>query len=313
MELDAKAVPQDQADQIDQLVAAGAKVIIVEPGVESAYLPAVQRAIKAGVAVISIWRPIQHAATLYVAFDPVEQGRQEAKALLAAKPRGTYAIIKGDPNQPESQLITAGILEILQPAADRGDIKIVAAVDTPNWDPTLAQQEMATILSQNGGIVDAVVVENGDMVSSGVLPALEDAGVSGKVAVAGSEGNGSTTGLSSVALGKQTVEAWQNLERTAHATAQAAIELCHDPDITKVAGSASVTWPGREPMRAILLSPVAITRDNFSIVLETGPRWRQWICASPGDEPGAPPVPTVPPVCQSGPVPVASASASSQP
>jgi D-xylose transport system substrate-binding protein len=308
VELDAKAAAQDQADQIDQLVTAGAKVIIIEPGVESAYLPAVQRAIKAGVAVISMWQPIEHAATLYIAFDPVEQGRQGASALLAAKPRGTYAIIAGDPSQPESQLFASGTRVSLQPAADRGDIKIVATVTTPGWDPNLAQQEMATILSQNGGSVDAVVVEEDDMARWGVQQAIEEAGLSGKVAVAGAGLTASILGLSDVVHGTQSVEVWGNPERTAHAAAQAAIELCHDPDITKVAGSASVTWPGRDPMRAILLAPVAITKDNISIVINADMYWRQSICPA-GPSFG----PLVPPACHLGPVPIASASAQSQP
>jgi len=59
-------------------------------------------------------------------------------------------------------------------------------------------------------------------------------------------------------------------------------------------------------MTAILLAPVAITKDNIGIAIQTNTQWRQTIC---GD--------TQPPdwvaVCQLGPVPVASAAASSQP
>jgi D-xylose transport system substrate-binding protein len=300
LEEDAKAAAQEQAHQIDAFVAAGARVIIIEPGVESAFLPAIQRAIKAGIPVISVARPLEHAPSLYVAFDPVEQGRQEARALLAAKPKGTYAIIEGDASQPETNLIAAGIQEILQPAADRGDIRIVATVQTPNWDGSLAPQEMATILSQNGGSVDAVVAESEDL-AWGVRDALKDADLTGKVAVAGAGSTASTMGLASVVDGTQTAEVWGNPERIGAAAAQAAVALCHDPDITKVAGSSSVTWPGRDPMTAILLAPVAITKDNLSIVVQTSAYWWQAICG--GYVP--------PPACQVGPVPAASASAQS--
>jgi D-xylose transport system substrate-binding protein len=146
------------------LVEAGAKVIVIEPGPEDVILPALQRAASAGVPVIALDEPTYQPGSLYVAFDPVEEGRQEAKALLAVKPKGKYAIIKGDSStSPESELIATGIMEILQPAVDRGDIKIVAAVDTQLWDGGYAMEEMRTILKQNGGKVDAVAVESDGM------------------------------------------------------------------------------------------------------------------------------------------------------
>jgi D-xylose transport system substrate-binding protein len=306
LEENANAVAQEQTRQIDGFVAAGARVIIIEPGDESAFLPAVQRAIKAGIPIISLVNPLEHAPSLYVDFDPVEQGRQEARALLAVKPKGTYAIIGGVASRPQTKLIVSGIQEILQPATDRGDIRIVATVETPGWDSYLAQQEMATILSQNGGSVDAVATEFRDL-AWGVREALKDADLTGKVVVAGTGTTASTIGLASVVDGTQTVEVWGDPARIGVAAAQAAVALCHEPDIAKVAGSSSVTWPGRDPMRAILLTPVAITRDNLSIVVQTSAYWRQMICDTSGR------VYVPPPACQVGPVPVVSASAQSQP
>jgi D-xylose transport system substrate-binding protein len=306
-EFDAKADGKVQADQIDQLVRDGAKVLIVEGGGDTAYLPAVQRAIKAGVPVISSFTPIREAGTLYVAFDPVEQGRQEARALLAVKPRGTYAIIKGDPTTgPDSDLIAAGILEILQPAVDRGDIQIVASVDTHWWQEDLAKQEMTTILSENGGNVDAVAAET-EGLAKGVAQAIDEAGLTGKVAVATGGSYSSYDGFFGVLHGTMTAEVWGDEQRSAAAAAQAALALCRDPDITKLAGSATVTWPGGDPLRVILLPPVTITKDNIEIVLQSSPQWRQWLCNDALYTPdGAPP-----PACQlwPGPTPTSSASA----
>ena len=305
-ETDAKSSVDTQRSDIDQLIAAGAKVIVIEPGPEDVILPALQRAASAGIPVVTLFSPLEHVRALYVAFDPIEQGRQEARGLLAVKPKGDYAIIKGDSRSPESELIASGIREILQPAVDRGDIKIVATVETPNWDPTLAQQEMTAILSQNGGSVDAVAIVDDGMAYS-VEQTLGEAGLTRRVAVAGvSDRQGAAGGLLAIVRGTQAVDAWGNPERLGEAAAHAAIALCHDPDITRVDGSTSVTWPGRDPMTALLLAPIAITKDNIGIAIQTNTQWRQTIC---GD--------TQPPdwvaVCQLGPVPVASAAASSQP
>jgi D-xylose transport system substrate-binding protein len=278
-EEDAKASPETQVSDIDRLIAAGAKVIVTEPGPEDVILPALERAANAGIPVVTFFsRPLEHARSLYVAFDPIEQGRQVARGLLTEKPKGDYAIIKGAAGSPESDLIASGIREILQPAVDRGDIKIVATVETPSWDPALAQQGMTAVLSQNGGKVDAVAVVN-DYLASGVARALADAGLKGSVAVGGaSDRQGASWGLSAIVQGTQAVDAWGNPELLGEAEAHAAIALCHNPDITKVAGSASVTWPDRDPMTAILLAPVVITKDNIGTAVQTSAEWRKVIC-----------------------------------
>jgi ABC-type xylose transport system substrate-binding protein len=140
---------------------------------------------------------------------------------------------------------------------------------------------------------------------------LQEAKLTGKVAVAGvSSGNGnSVTGPSNVVSGWQTVDVWGNPERIGTAIGRAAIALCHDPDVTRVEGSATVTWPGHDPMTAILLKPVTITKDNISDVIYTNIKWRQQLC---GNDPVALPS-GAPDACQMGPVPVASPSAQPNP
>jgi hypothetical protein len=53
------------------------------------------------------------------------------------------------------------------------------------------------------------------------------------------------------------------------AAAHAAIAVCHEPDVTRLDGSASFTWRGHDPITAILLKPVTIANDNISIVIYT--------------------------------------------
>jgi ABC-type xylose transport system substrate-binding protein len=118
-----------------------------------------------------------------------------------------------------------------------------------------------------------------DYMASGVEQTLAYAGLTGSVAVGGvSDRQGSSVGLSAIVQGAQAVDAWGNPERLGEAEAHAAIALCQDPDITRVDGSATVTWPGRDPMQAILLAPVLITKDNIGTAVQTSTAWRQAIC-----------------------------------
>jgi D-xylose transport system substrate-binding protein len=299
-----KSFDPGQGDDIDALVAAGAKVIVVQRGRGSDVLPAVQRAINAGIPVIATSQAIEHARTLYVAYDPVEVGRQEARALLNAKPKGNYIIIKDHYSPlPDGDLIAAGILEILQPAVDRGDIKILATVDWGTHDD--ASLELHAFLRQNRDNVDAVAVvsEASSVTLDWVQQKLAEFNLSGKVAVAGlSSGSG---GFRRIIDGTQVVEVWGNPERFGTVTGQVAIALCHDPDITRVAGSASLTWPGHDPLTAVLLPPIAITKDNLSVVIQTNTRWRQVICDTHGG------VDVAPPACQVAPGSTESAAAQS--
>jgi hypothetical protein len=64
----AKDVSETQVEAIDGFVAAGARVLIVAPVSDGSSLPAIQRAIKAGIPVLTIRNP--NAGSLYVGFDP---------------------------------------------------------------------------------------------------------------------------------------------------------------------------------------------------------------------------------------------------
>jgi D-xylose transport system substrate-binding protein len=301
----AKSVSETQVEDIDGLVAAGARVLIVALAWDGTPLPAVERAIKAGIPVLAIREPIA-AKSLYLGFDPVEEGRQEAKALLALKPKGRYAIITGSIPPPESDPFQVGMWEILQPAVDRGDITIAGTVRLgPNG--FLPGEELTAVLTQNGG-VDAVLAES-DQLAFEAKTVLEDAGLTGRVAVGGVDDYGSGSGLVDILRGTQAIDVWGDDRLVATATGQAAIALCRDPDITRVAGSATVTWPGHDPMTAILLKPITITKDNLGSYLDTDPRWWNRICRMNTNLAPA----QLPSTCDLGPVSSGSASPQSQP
>jgi D-xylose transport system substrate-binding protein len=300
----AKDVSETQVEDIDGFVAAGARVLIVVLTSDGTSLPALERAIKAGIPVLAIRQPIA-AKSLYLGFDPVEEGRQEAQALLAVKPKGRYAIITGSTPPPDSDPFKAGMLEILQPAVDRGDITIAGTVRW-RWGTDSPDLELRTVLTQNGG-VDAVMAES-DQLADVAKTVLEDAGLAGKVAVGGVDYYGQGSGLIDIARGRQAVDVWGDDKLVARATAQAAIALCRDPDITRVAGSATVTWPGHDAMTAILLKPVTITKDNLGSFLDTDKYWWNLICSL---DPSVAPV-KLPSTCGLRPVPAGSASQQSQ-
>jgi D-xylose transport system substrate-binding protein len=275
---DAKGDVAKQESDIDAFVAAGMDVIIVQPFANgsSQYngrVPtAVERATEAGIPVISYDNFLESPDVLYVAFDWVEVGRMEARAILAARPTGKYVIIKGDADSAYAGTMRRGIREVLQPALDSGAIKIVGESYTVNWDPFQAEGEMDAILQKNDNRIDAVIVED-DGMASGVIKSLTGAGLGGNVAISsagGMSGFPSLVTFNALARGVQTVDVWQDYRQLGRTAAEAAVELCRDRDIAKVPGTTRVTSPGGNQLTSILLTSQPITKENLNVVLDTG-------------------------------------------
>jgi D-xylose transport system substrate-binding protein len=278
---DAKGSADTQASDIDAFVAAGTNVIIVDPLTYMAEVPvAVKRATDAGIAVISFDYFVENPKVLFVGFDWVDVGRMEAKAMLAARPTGNYVIVKGDPDSPIADMIRRGIGEVLQPALDSGAIKIVSEPTTVNWDPNTAAGEMDALLQKNANKIDAVIAED-DGLAAGVIKSLSDAGLAGKIPVSGAGLMAAfpyLTNYKAVVNGVQIVDVWSDYRQLGKAAGEAALQLCHDRDIAKVSGTIPFTTPGGSQLTSILLKSTPITKENLSILLDTGQLTKDEIC-----------------------------------
>ena len=102
---------------------------------------------------------------------------------------------------------------------------------------------MAQMLTDSKGKVDAVLAEN-DGLAEGVINALADHGLAGKVAVSGEDGDG--RGLNRVALGTQLVDVWKDERMLAKAAGDAAAQLCDGVAVDKVGGVKPVHDAGRD-------------------------------------------------------------------
>jgi D-xylose transport system substrate-binding protein len=264
---DAKSSAETQASNVDNLISQGAKVVIVLAQDGTAIKPVVAKAIAANVPVISYDRLIEDPKALYITFDNVLVGKLEAEAVFKAKPKGNYAIIKGNKADANADFLRSGMEQVIGAAVKSGDIKIVGEVYTDNWDPAKAQTNMEQILTANKNAVDAVLSEN-DGMAGGVIAALTAQGLAGKVPVSGQDGD--KAALNRVALGTQTVDVWKDARLLGKTAGEAATQLCGNADVSKVKGTASFTTPGGNKVSSILLTPNPITQANLKEVLDAG-------------------------------------------
>lgn len=272
---DAQGSAEKQIGDIDNLLNQGVKVLIVLARDKDAIMPAVKKAAAAKVPVLAYDRLIEDPSVFYLSFDNVEVGRLQAREVLKLKPKGNYVYIKGGPTDPNANLVWSGQQEVLKDAIGKGDIKIVGDQYTDDWKPEIALKNMEQILSSTQNKVDAVVVSN-DGMAGGVVQALKAQGLSG-IPVSGQDGDQSA--LNRVARGEQTVSVWKNSLELGKAAADIAAQLAKGKAVSDVAGATKFSGgPKKVTVNAILLKPVAVTRDNLNAVIEAGWSTKDNIC-----------------------------------
>ena len=281
---DAQSSSSKQASDIENLLTRGVDVLMIVAQDAGAVMPAVQAALDEGVPVVAYERQIEHPELTYVAFDPIKVGRIQARALVEAQPSGRYALIKGSPTDQYTFYVLEGQREIIDPLIEAGDIEIVGEQFTDGWAPTNAQTNMEGILTANDNDVDAVLAAN-DGTAGGVVAALRAVGLDGTVPVSGQDGD--IAALNRIAGGSQTVTAWKDARALGAKAADVAKALADGVDPATLDGALAWTkGPEGIEQTAVVLAPVAITRDNLEVVVNAGWIGKDELCR---DLPGAAP------------------------
>lgn len=272
---DAQADPQKQLTDIEGLIARGVDALIILAQDSAAILPAFEQASAEGIPTIAYDVPVDFADTLFISFDNVAVGRLMGEAMVAAQPSGKWVLIEGDPMMAIVDLFRQGQMEAVQPLVDKGAIEIVAQQGIENWKPDVAQTAMDQILTKVNNEVDAVLAMN-DGMSGGVASALAAQGLLGKVALSGQDGD--IAALNRIAKGEATVTVWKNASSLGEAAGAAALELAAGTPKEDVKGAVPYQTPTGQTQAAILLEPIAITRDDLDLVVDSGWATKEQVC-----------------------------------
>ncbi|HEX4410922.1 MAG TPA: D-xylose ABC transporter substrate-binding protein [Xanthobacteraceae bacterium] len=279
---DAQSSAQKQFTDIESLIAQGANALIVLAQDSSAIAPAVQKAIDEGIPVIGYDRLIENPSAFYMTFDNKEVGRMQARGVLAVKPEGNFVFIKGSSADPNADFLFSGQMEVLKSALDAGKIKNVGEAYTDGWLPANAQKNMEQILTKTGNKVDAVVASN-DGTAGGAIAALAAQGLAGTVPVSGQDGDHAA--LNRIALGTQTVSVWKDARALGKRAAEVASLLAGGKTLADIPGAVKFSGgPKKIEMNAVFLTPVAITKDNLDVIIDTGWIKKDEVCR--GVKPG---------------------------
>jgi D-xylose transport system substrate-binding protein len=139
---DAQSSAEKQLSDIDALIAQGVDALIINAWDKDAIGPAIEKAAAEGIPVVGYDRLIEDNRTFYLTFDNVGVGRIIAESVFAVAPKGNYAIIKGDPGDPNVGFLRQGMEEVIGAAVASGDIVIVGEANSDGWKPENAQKNM---------------------------------------------------------------------------------------------------------------------------------------------------------------------------
>jgi D-xylose transport system substrate-binding protein len=170
-------------------------------------------------------------------------------------------------------------MNILKPAVDRGDVKIVADQYAKEWQASAALNIVENALTQANNQVDAVVASN-DGTARGAIQALEGQNLAGKVLVSGQDAD--LASLQLIVLGKQTMTIYKPIQPLAYTAVESGIKLARGESVV----SSDTIDNGRIKVPSILLEPIAVDRSNLlNTVVKDGYQTLDKICAGiPADK-----------------------------
>ncbi|MBB6635840.1 D-xylose ABC transporter substrate-binding protein [Cohnella thailandensis] len=250
----------DDAKQISQaetMISQGVDILVIAPHNAEATAAIVKKAHSAGIKVLAYDRLIKNSdVDLYVSFDNEMVGELQARAITRLVPKGKYVYIGGADTDNNAHLFKAGVFNVLQPLIDRGDITVVYDQWTKDWTPANALVNMKQALDASGDQIDAVIAAN-DATAGSVIEALAEAGLAGKIPVAGQDAD--LAAAQRIVAGTQTMTVYKPIKLLADKAADLAVKLARGEDVQadKKLNNGKIEVP------SVLLTPIAVDRSNL--------------------------------------------------
>lgn len=265
---------QTMATIADSMITEGVQVLAIV-NLDSDSGAAIEaKAKQAGVKTIDYDRlTLGGSADYYVSYDNtqvgVEQGEGLAKCLGDAPKNIVY--LNGSPTDNNATLFSQGAHSVLD---KKTQYKVVGEQAVPEWDNQQAATIFEQMLTQAGGKVDGVLAAN-DGLGNAAISILAKNGLAGKVPVTGQDA--SVQGLQNILAGTQCMSVYKSAQLEAGALVKIATSIIKGE--TPTDANTTVNDPtGKRDVKAVLLKPVAITKENVKDVITGGGATAAEIC-----------------------------------
>jgi D-xylose transport system substrate-binding protein len=263
-ELGAEVISRDadgdddlQFQQVEEMIKAGIKVLVILPHDNAKAIRMVDAAKAANVKVISYDRLILNGdIDLYIGFDRLEIGRMQAEYLTQHAPKGNYVVIAGAPKDEGAKTLREAQMRVLQPYIDRGEIKVIADGYTKDWLPSEAYLFMLKSIGSGQGNVAAVLASN-DGLAGGAIQALRENNLAGKTLVSGQDAD--LAAVICIAQGTQAMTVYKPVTNEGARAAEEAVRMAKG----EKAHADGTISNGKINVPTIMLKPVVVTKENI--------------------------------------------------
>jgi len=246
-----------QTKQCDNLLSLGMDVLIVAPHNGEIAASIVEAAHRQGVPVISYDRLIRNSdVDLYVSHQVERMGEMQARYALERVPKGNYVLVGGAPTDNNAMLMRKGQMNILKPAVDRGDVKIISDQYAKDWRADEALRITEDAITKTNGNIQAVVASN-DGTAGGSISAIEAAKLTGKVVVTGQDAQ--LDAVQRIAAGTQSMTIYKPIKPLADSAVDNALKLAYGEQLSAPDRIAN----GKIDVPSILHEPTAVDKNNL--------------------------------------------------
>ncbi|MGW1722416.1 sugar ABC transporter substrate-binding protein [Streptomyces sp. NPDC002306] len=248
----------EQATQMQRMIDDKVDVILLDAVDSHAIAGMVQKAKDASIPVIAYDRLAEGPIDAYVSFDNElvgeVQGRTLAESLSSTK---KIVMVNGSPTDPNAKQFKEGALSELN-----GKVTIAETFDIKDWSPELAQANMTKAIDKIGKDNIAGVYSANDAMASGIIKALEAAGVSELPPITGQDAE--LAAVQRIIADEQFMSVYKSYPEEAEAAAEMAVAKVQGHDIQFDAlTSDKVDSPTNSKIPAQLVTVVALTKTNI--------------------------------------------------
>jgi D-xylose transport system substrate-binding protein len=256
------AADNDNAKQlsaVEDALARGARVLVVQPTDSAAAAAYVAKAHERGAKIVAYDRGISGAPDFYVAHDSHEVGVIQAKeAIRSLGGKGNFVLLLGQSGNSVATEITRGYDDVLKPYVDSGAVKIVMEKNHDAWSPEQALKTVEDAIAKTGGDIQAILANNSGM-ARGAVQAVQAGGLGSKhVFIAGADADAANVNY--VCEGKQSIEVLKDIRPIAEKAAEVASALARGEAVPD-AGLA----PGKVPTVAVPV--LLVTPSNVKALI----------------------------------------------
>ena len=290
-----------QNQQILNFLKEGARLIVIG-SINEEVISAVAEAAKKKVPVIAYDRIISNSSDYdyYITFNNFKVGQFQGQSIekglnlkdaSSANPR-YITLFAGSPTDGNAFFFYDGAMSILNPYIEKGILKVVGPypetskdsdnfrrIATDNWQGPLAKERMEKLLLNDAKdlVLDAVLAPNDTLARAIIEACLADTKYSGGKLPLVTGQDAEADSLLLVRNGQQYMTVFKDTTKLAEAAIILADQILKgkaNPDIPGAVLASgdllSIGDTGKKVVKAFLLEPISINRDNWNIPVQAG-------------------------------------------